>query len=383
MGYYIRKIKNKKSLPHWKLQFVSCKKVDQKPTSKAKNPTTTWDISKDRWKTLGFHKLMTLDEAKERARQLNLQLEMKRQEAFLLKTKIKNEEIRIKHSSVLPEEFVLEFERRFVIPRSHSDETNYKRRKKQRYTHWKAAQKLIVFIGKDPLHWFYHTKDFYDFFFQKKYSIGYSRSILKMANLWGYFISRKIDTPFLEIPSPYGYERKRIIEASYEKKSNRSFPSKPVTPEQLIKIKNQINQLNFNWLYLSVWLGLRPQEIDNLKNSELWRTEKLPTGREVLWVYQTKIIALPPEERWKPIPLLFDEQSFILQIINGGKFKRPLVKTVNKYLGKGHNLYGGRKGFVDLMLSKNQSLNNISIWMGHSTLNRTWRSYKNKQLYHI
>lgn len=32
------------------------------------------------------------------------------------------------------------------------------------------------------------------------------------------------------------------------------------------KIKNE----QFNWLYLSVWLGLRPQEIDNLKNKVLW-----------------------------------------------------------------------------------------------------------------
>jgi hypothetical protein len=28
----------------------------------------------------------------------------------------------------------------------------------------------------------------------------------------------------------------------------------------------------------------------------------------------------------------------------------------------------GRKGFTDLMLAKGHSLENISIWMGHSTL---------------
>ena len=62
-------------------------------------------------------------------------------------------------------------------------------------------------------------------------------------------------------------------------------------------------------------------------------------------------------------------------------FKRPLVKTIRKYFGDGHDCYGGRKGFVDLMLSKKQTLENISIWMEHSTLDRTWRSYKNKRIY--
>lgn len=112
----------------------------------------------------------------------------------------------------------------------------------------------------------------------------------------------------------------------------------------------------------------------------MWTFESLPMGRKIIWIFQTKIIALPLEDRWKPIPLLFEEQEFALQIIKSKSFKRPLIKTMRKYFGKGIDLYGGRKGFVDLMLSKGQSLENISIWMGHSTLDRTWRSYKNKKL---
>jgi hypothetical protein len=46
-------------------------------------------------------------------------------------------------------------------------------------------------------------------------------------------------------------------------------------------------------------------------------------------------------------------------------------------------LYGGRKGFTDLMLSKGNTIENISIWMGHSTLDRTWRSYKQKMKFHL
>jgi len=52
---------------------------------------------------------------------------------------------------------------------------------------------------------------------------------------------------------------------------------------------------------------------------------------------------------------------------------------MRQYFSKDIDLYGGRKGFTDLMLSRGNTIENISIWMGHSTLDRTWRSYKQKQ----
>lgn len=124
-------------------------------------------------------------------------------------------------------------------------------------------------------------------------------------------------------------------------------------------------------------------EVDNLNNDEHWRVEILPNGRKILWVYQTKIIALPPEDRWKPIPIICDQQEFGLRIIELQSFRRPIMKTMRRYFGPGTDLYGGRKGFSDLMLSKGQLFENISIWMGHSTLNRTWRSYKARRKFHL
>jgi hypothetical protein len=127
--------------------------------------------------------------------------------------------------------------------------------------------------------------------------------------------------------------------------------------------------------------GVRPQEVDNLKKKELWKIEEF-NGKKVLWLFQTKIVALPYEDRWKPISIIFEEQEFALRIVEGQNFKRPLVKTVRRYFGEGIDLYGGRKGFTDFMLSKDQVLENTSVWMGHSTLERTWRSYKQRKKYH-
>jgi hypothetical protein len=50
---------------------------------------------------------------------------------------------------------------------------------------------------------------------------------------------------------------------------------------------------------------------------------------------------------------------------------------------RGIDLYEGRKGFSDLMLSRGQALENISIWMGHSPLDRTWRSFKQRRRFHL
>lgn len=156
-----------------------------------------------------------------------------------------------------------------------------------------------------------------------------------------------------------------------------------MTPQQRDTAIERLNRKNFNWLFLSVWFGLRPQEIDNLKNKDLWKIEKLQNGREIFWVLQTKIVALSPEDRWKPIPIIFEQQKFGLQITKSGFHKRRIRKTMRRHFGSGIDLYGGRKGFSDLMLKKNQSFENISVWMGHSTLDRTWRSYKSRTQFHL
>ncbi len=339
-------------------------------------------MPKDRWRALGFYPSMSLSDANARAKQLNAQGLIKRQEERLRKQQLDRNQAKLLHGSALPPEFVTEFEERFV--RSRDSETDQgKRRTSRARVIWQAAQKLIVAINVDPSEWFYSFHEIYDYFYQRQLSIRYSQAILRMANLWGFFISKKLARPFLAVPTPRGYERQRLIDAYYKRERNARRPSAPLTPELLQQCASRINRPNFNWLFLSVWFGLRPQEIDNLHNSELWKIETLFNGRVVLWIFQTKIIALPPEDRWKPIPLLFDEQRFALRILESQKFRRPIVRTVHNYFGAHVDLYGGRKGFTDLMLSKGQSLENISIWMGHSTLNRTWRSYKNRRLYHI
>lgn len=382
MGYFVRALPWKKSLPRWKVQFVSYKKEDIK-NSPAKKPKKEWDIENTRWRSLGFHSLMTVEEAKVRARQLNAQRCLKEQEKRIQLRKLEDAQSARRFDSVLPMEFVAEFEQRFIRIRD-SETIKGLRRKSRAYVIWKAAQRVIYELQIDPSDWLYSSHEIYDYFHRRKLSLRYSFAILKFVNLWGFFISKKLARPFHPIPVPRGYERQRLLDAFYEKDRTKcSVPSKEINPEQLAEVHGKLNQPNFNWIFLTVWLGLRPQEVDNLQDRSLWRVEMLANGRKLLWVFQTKIIALPPEDRWKPIPIIFEQQEFALRIIESGTFKRPLTKTIRKYFGQGTTLYGGRKGFSDLMLSKGQAFENISVWMGHSTLDRTWKSYKRRRKFHL
>lgn len=80
MGYYIRELKNKSQLPRWKIQFITYKKEDTK-TSNAQKPRKEWDVPTRRWNSLGFKTSMSLEQAHSRAKQINAQIEIKRQES--------------------------------------------------------------------------------------------------------------------------------------------------------------------------------------------------------------------------------------------------------------------------------------------------------------
>ncbi len=99
-------------------------------------------------------------------------------------------------------------------------------------------------------------------------------------------------------------------------------------------------------------------------------------------MYQAKLTALAKDKRWKHIPLIHPEMVQSLADIQKQVPRKPLVKTIKAaapHLPK-IGLYSGRKGFTDLMLSLGQSLENVAMWMGHASIERTWRNYKNKDV---
>ncbi|MBI5139815.1 hypothetical protein HZA26_04410 [Candidatus Nomurabacteria bacterium] len=376
MGYYARVLKPKHKPQYWKLQFVSHKKVHAS-NSKAKKPKKEWDISKSRWYSLGFQSKMTIDQARTRALLLNAKLHTKRHEERRLVLEKKATELEICFTAAIPELYKQEFEQKYVFGRFNDLEW-----RKRFLRSWRAVQKMLLQIQLDPADWYDEMYRFYDYFYEQKYSFSYIRKILQHANLRGYFLSRKLGQPFIKVPMPRGKEKERLLEIYFQKKGRYICESDPITPKQLENARSKLNQLYYNWLYLSVWLCLRPREIDQLHDQSLFRLQKLSKNSALLWVYQTKLVSVPPRYRWKLIPIVFRGQANAVKIIESGLFKRPLNKTVRYHFGKHTTLYGGRKGFTDLMLDHQQQLENISQWMGHSSIERTWKNYKSRLITH-
>jgi hypothetical protein len=336
------------------------------------------DLRKDEWPNHGFHLAMSLEDANARKDSLNAEEHLKRHHVRRAKIAQRMEIEELAQSAFLPPVFTQEFEQR-LFGRRHS--------KGKLPSFWKVSRRIITELKITPSEWADRKDDFYDYFSGHRFSVSYVQKLLNVLNKYGQFYSKKHKVYFEPIPYPTGVERVRILEANRkppteeQKRMGGNKESEPITPSMLESKRSTISKVeHYNWLFVSVWLGLRPEEIDVLKDPASYKLSSV-SGASVLHVFQTKLVALDPDKRWKLIPCFLPEQEEAIRIIKSGHFKRPLSKSVAAWFGTEKvGLYGGRKGFTDLMLSKGQILEDISMWMGHTSIDRTWKSYKNKQV---
>lgn len=356
-SYLVRKLKVKSR--DWKVQFQVYKEG---------KPSVT-DIALRDYQRLGLSSRMTHEEVKARCAQLNAQSRLKnlQEKRNSINSRLKEEDLKL--NAFLPTTILDEFERRIAI---HTD-------KKQR-SYWRAAKRVMTELSIEPVDWAFSKLDFYRAFIRRSWSYSYVEKVVGILNQWGKFVSYRQKTYFDPLPLPTDNEKQKIIDHHEEEKG--FFKSGPLHPKELEAIKGNLKPEQYNWLYLSVWLGLRPIEVDILKKEEGLKTTYYVEKQEsidILWVYQTKLTGVSKPDRLKPIPLKYPEQLGILELIRGQNFHRPLVKTMNRYCKEYVNLYAGRKGFTDLMLEKGNSLEAISQWLGHRSIQRTWQNYKNKK----
>jgi integrase len=354
MGYRVKLLKGKSRT--WKVQYETYIGGRQ-----AK------DIHISQYESLGISDSMTIEEVRCLCRSLNSQEQLKRiqEKRNNINNRIKEEQLVL--NSMLPDFFVQEFEKMYV--------SNWSKKHK---SHWRIAKKLIVELQLNIDDWAFNKEMFYRVFRENTYSYSYIQKLLFILNSWGKFIAYKRKCYFEPIPAPKGRDKEKIIDLYDDNKGSNA--SSPITINQLEKNINNLCIENYNWIYLSIWLGLRPIEVDNLKKPEsrtTWFIEE-HNGIPVLWVYQSKLTGISREKRLKPIPLKYTEQQKCLEIIKSKKIKRPLNKTIQKYFTFDTTCYGGRKGFTDLMLERGNTLESISQWMGHKNINRTWKDYKDK-----
>lgn len=348
----------------WRLQKKFW--IDRKPVNEV--------VPMNAWLALGFSPTMTIEEARSRASQLNtirsLDVERARKAAANY-TSFKAIE-----SAFLPKHLVDEFSKQLLGRRYTSDRT-----KKKLQSHWLKLTLLIKDLKIEPSFYEEHSEDIYDWFISKTVSPEYANKLISMLNRWGYLCCKKEGKFFEPVKMPKGRDRAAIAEA-YVKSDNFQGESNPLTPAMLENKRSLMQDKHYKYLFVSVWFGLRPEEIDQLPNNEgiTWRVEAdKQTKVDVFWVYQPKLVALHPDKRWKPLPIIFDEQKTAVEYVKEGLLYRPILKHMRTWFKEGVTLYAGRKGFQDLMLDRGQILENISMWMGHQDISRTWKSYRNKR----
>lgn len=365
------------SLPPFKIQLRSYRKEDIErlagPNHKADHVDR--DIPREKWQEHGFSTTMTLENAREFAKQKNAQERIKeetRARAMIQERFKREDEV---ECAFLPPGLVFDFESK--LARDHGGSGDFNRSKIK--SHWRAVKRLIRDLQIDPRDWEDESISFYKYFIKKQWSISYCEKLLIISNKWGYFCAKRSNTFYQPVPFPRGKWRSKISESYYDSVKN-TKESKPLKPQHLVKAKSRMKEEQYNWLFISFWFGLRPREVDALVNGEgsHWQLE-IQKGKKVLKVYQPKLINIEKDRRWKLIPCLFDEQSEALKLIKGGNFKRPLVKTLRNHLGEGLTTYAGRKGFESLLHSKKIPFAAISAYLGHVDVNRTWNNYRGRE----
>jgi hypothetical protein len=122
---------------------------------------------------------------------------------------------------------------------------------------------------------------------------------------------------------------------------------------------------------------LRPQEVRNLNRGPEFSyfDHNNEENVDVLNVLQTKLVNLSEEDQWKGIPILHPEQREAAMMVQKGIFEEPLPKTIKRYTLGNHHLYAGRKGFGPLMWGLGHDVVEVSSWLGHKSIDRTYRDY--------
>lgn len=350
MGYRLKLLPYKTRA--WKVQYQTRKGGVRKDV----------DIRETDYLRLGLNSDMGVEEVRKRVQQLNAQEALKR-----IEEKRSNITKRLHHedtslNAFLPEHLRLEFENLFIVSTKE-------------IVHWRTVKRLLLKLKMDIGDYEFQKARWYSKFASCEYGYSYVQKLIFMLNRWGKFVAYRQKSFFEPLSYPTGIDKQRIIDVHDNLGVTKE--SCPLTPAHLEGLKERLREDHWNWLYLSVWFGLRPGEVDSLLKPPGPKTWSLVDN--CLWVYQSKLTGIANKERLKPIPLKYQEQKDAILIVESKKFKRPLNKTLKLHLNSQTTCYGGRKGFTDLMLGLGNSLEAISQWMGHKSLDRTWKYYKDKK----
>lgn len=192
-------------------------------------------------------------------------------------------------------------------------------------------------------------------------SPDYIGKCMGVLNQFGDLLSRRSGTRFFPVPLPKGATKQKLA-ATYGGPNS----SLPLTPALLEEKGKKLRRAHYNWLFITMWMGLRPSELE---------ADKLRADTNGVWVYQSKLVRIPEARRWKLIPALLPEQEEALRLISAGAYKKPSCETIAHHFGEGYFQYAGRKGFAALLLERDLPIELISNFLGHNSIETTINFY--------
>lgn len=337
-------------------------------------------IPREAWSALGFRADMTLEEAKARAKQINQQRAIETRKIIGASRRIKTK--KILNEVYLPKDEVALFEDWLFRQYEDNQERLPVIRK-----YWNATMEVISDLAIDPKDFSMERAKILNHCKQFKWSHDYIKRIIRLMDQWGIFTARRRNWYYEPIPKLTSHQIEKIADSREDVKGVRT----EAAPLNWIDLKNAKDRfesenllLQWNWMFIATWFGLRQPECDNTKNPKYWRTyTDIQTGIIVLEIYQTKLTGLKKEKRWKQIPVIFDEQKEALKLIQSGNFQRPLNKTLYRLIGHGIQTGSPRKGFTDLLLSRGVSFEDASAALGHASIAITYKVYKDKKRFKL
>ena len=106
-------------------------------------------------------------------------------------------------------------------------------------------------------------------------------------------------------------------------------------------VSEDLTQEELDWCIACLGLALRPIEMDMVAK----RDEKtLTIGRGSVKIYQSKLVSLPKNMRFKEVIIKHPFQKEALDLLRSKKaFKKPSKYKIQKILGEEYGLYSFRK----------------------------------------
>lgn len=248
---------------------------------------------------------------------------------------------------------------------------------------WETTQRMMRDVNKSLPVLSKHPEFLLPWILEKKYSVGYAKQLVSLCNLWGEFVSGSElcdNQVFTGIRLPRG----RFLEAVRDKyraavKSGDKPDRKvlPLTAEKIKSARSRLSEEHFNWIWISFFLGLRPPEVDNLKNlATQYPCEVIDRGGTLfLKIYQGKLQMVQESDRWRIIPAVMPEQRLAITMIKTGKFTRPSRTVWQKTFGPGYHAYSGRHGFALFLVREELDLSQIAAMLGHKGIETARRYY--------